>query len=675
MKKMIIICSVTIVLTSLVLVSLMQNFALAQSNDSVTMEGYFNIGEKIYPDGKFSYVYKLFVDNGTEKKTAYSLKFAKDDPSSLHQLVGKHVKVKGKINSKPANYAPFPSQNKINVESISESNHTKKNAIVSERSFAAYTVPLDSLAILVKFANLTATEPHTKEYFQSRLYDASDSLNAFWQDASYRSFSMSKVSESLSSTTDGVVNWQTLPKTSSQYLDSDGFFDDLIALQDAINLVDPYVNFNQVEQVILVFNDKFPDSMQPYSFAYFGPVPITTSEGAKSILVVFSPDMGTAFGGFPVGQTYFNGIGVTAHEMGHNFAWNHTPTPGSIASPYDDTWSLMSKAGDFGSNGPVAPITFNRDEEGWIPLADRFTISSGERATFTLDVLNDPSPGPNFLMGKIPFTVTAFGVSIPSGASTNPGCSSTFSCYNPYYALVQSGDTITWTNNDSVPHTVVSGTPGSENAIFNSGNINGGQTFSHTFNSAGVFDYFCVIHPWMTGVVEVLSGSHQDNYYTIEARKDTPTFDETPQDQMGIVMYNVSPTGHPSTLSEPFSEANIVDTTGTGDWDNADLDVGFTYADLTNRIYITSLSQTSTTITVNVQNNPPCSPPALGDWIVVASCTVSSNAAVITGDVIVQNNAVLTIQNNVSLDIDFTQHHLLVKSGSGVLVKSGGKIF
>ena len=45
-----------------------------------------------------------------------------------------------------------------------------------------------------------------------------------------------------------------------------------------------------------------------------------------------------------------------------------------------------------------------------------------------------------------------------------------------------------------------------------------------------------------------------------------------------------------------------------------------------------------------------------------------------TGDVTVQNNSVLIIPNGVTLHIDFKLHHLLVKSGSGVLIKAGGKI-
>jgi hypothetical protein len=71
---------------------------------------------------------------------------------------------------------------------------------------------------------------------------------------------------------------------------------------------------------------------------------------------------------------------------------------------------------------------------------------------------------------------------------------------------------------------------------------------------------------------------------------------------------------------------------------------------------------------------PPCSPPPNGDWIVEASCEMTGNAVINSGSLIVQNNSVLTIPNGVTLDIDFANHNLTVKHGSGILIKSGGAI-
>ncbi|HET6458599.1 MAG TPA: hypothetical protein VFG24_06950 [Nitrosopumilaceae archaeon] len=68
-----------------------------------------------------------------------------------------------------------------------------------------------------------------------------------------------------------------------------------------------------------------------------------------------------------------------------------------------------------------------------------------------------------------------------------------------------------------------------------------------------------------------------------------------------------------------------------------------------------------------------CVPPPTGDWTITASCTLGGNATA-HANVIVQNNALLTIPNKQTLNIDFTHNHLLVKSGSGVFIAAGGKI-
>ncbi len=59
--------------------------------------------------------------------------------------------------------------------------------------------------------------------------------------------------------------------------------------------------------------------------------------------------------------------------------------------------------------------------------------------------------------------------------------------------------------------------------------------------------------------------------------------------------------------------------------------------------------------------------------IINSDTTLSANT-VSLGNVIVQNNSVLTIPSGVTLDIDFANFNLTVKSGSGVLIKAGGTI-
>lgn len=60
------------------------------------------------------------------------------------------------------------------------------------------------------------------------------------------------------------------------------------------------------------------------------------------------------------------------------------------------------------------------------------------------------------------------------------------------------GTRVTWTNSDSVAHTV-----SSRDALFDSGNFSGGSTFSYTFDQSGTFEYYCKIHPFMTARIIV----------------------------------------------------------------------------------------------------------------------------------------------------------------------------
>ncbi|MDF1611636.1 cupredoxin domain-containing protein [Stygiobacter electus] len=66
--------------------------------------------------------------------------------------------------------------------------------------------------------------------------------------------------------------------------------------------------------------------------------------------------------------------------------------------------------------------------------------------------------------------------------------------FNPATINVSVGAKVTWTNKDNTIHTVTSGTPGSPNGIFDSGDIGKGGTFTYTFNTKGTFNYYCKPH-------------------------------------------------------------------------------------------------------------------------------------------------------------------------------------
>ena len=89
--------------------------------------------------------------------------------------------------------------------------------------------------------------------------------------------------------------------------------------------------------------------------------------------------------------------------------------------------------------------------------------------------------------------------------SSVPGCEQTADgCFIPSTVTIDIGGEVTWENNDTAAHTITSGTPTEgPDGIFDSSLVITGSSFSHVFAEAGSYDYFCMVHPWMQGMVMV----------------------------------------------------------------------------------------------------------------------------------------------------------------------------
>jgi len=76
--------------------------------------------------------------------------------------------------------------------------------------------------------------------------------------------------------------------------------------------------------------------------------------------------------------------------------------------------------------------------------------------------------------------------------------------FAPQQITVRVGTTVTWINDDDVPHTVAS-----SSKLFKSKTLDTRDRFSFTFTTPGSYEYFCSLHPHMTGavVVEATTGS------------------------------------------------------------------------------------------------------------------------------------------------------------------------
>ena len=76
--------------------------------------------------------------------------------------------------------------------------------------------------------------------------------------------------------------------------------------------------------------------------------------------------------------------------------------------------------------------------------------------------------------------------------------------FTPAEVTVEVGTTVVWTNEDDILHTVTSGaTPGTPDGKFDGPMDGRGKTFSHLFDQAGRFPYFCSRHNSMTATVVV----------------------------------------------------------------------------------------------------------------------------------------------------------------------------
>jgi plastocyanin len=118
------------------------------------------------------------------------------------------------------------------------------------------------------------------------------------------------------------------------------------------------------------------------------------------------------------------------------------------------------------------------------------------------------------VLAPISTLTPAFAAEVPADI-TSGSSSKTTDAYAPNPLEINVGDTVTWTNKDSTAHTVTSGTgtndPNKGQEFDSSPNFNPimppGGVFSHTFEAAGEFPYYCGLHPNMVGTVVVAGGT------------------------------------------------------------------------------------------------------------------------------------------------------------------------
>ncbi len=101
--------------------------------------------------------------------------------------------------------------------------------------------------------------------------------------------------------------------------------------------------------------------------------------------------------------------------------------------------------------------------------------------------------------GEIP----TYTISVPQGSSV-PGCEEIAHCFEPEEITIKEGQIIEWKNYDDAMHTITSGDPSDgPTGLFDSGIAEPDAIYALKFEVAGDYPYFCMVHPWQTGMITV----------------------------------------------------------------------------------------------------------------------------------------------------------------------------
>ena len=143
--------------------------------------------------------------------------------------------------------------------------------------------------------------------------------------------------------------------------------------------------------------------------------------------------------------------------------------------------------------------------------------------------------------------------------SSVPGCEQTADgCFIPSMVTIDVGGEVTWENDDTAAHTITSGTPAEgPDGHFDSSLVMAGSSFSHTFDEAGSFDYFCMVHPWMAGTVIVEAEAAEEEVHEEEVHEE-----EVHEEKAEVVYEKIAPT---------MSVGSTTMTGGSGAGDMTDL--------------------------------------------------------------------------------------------------------
>jgi plastocyanin len=156
-----------------------------------------------------------------------------------------------------------------------------------------------------------------------------------------------------------------------------------------------------------------------------------------------------------------------------------------------------------GHNGVARLVTADDTTDVWVVLAEQ-EVADGEEVAPAADTpaAADETPAaaaetPAAAAAETPAAEEADAE--PAAVGQDVPVDIRDFAFSPNPVEIAVGDTVTWTNQDEVPHTAT----GEDRAVLQSGTISPGSSFSQTFETAGEFPYFCEFHPNMQGTIVV----------------------------------------------------------------------------------------------------------------------------------------------------------------------------
>ena len=217
-------------------------------------------------------------------------------------------------------------------------------------------------------------------------------------------------------------------------------------------------------------------------YIYSGTVTFTAS---KKVLVGVYQPYGVS-NSSEIDPSFGEPFNFPIDEQGHKIAIS------VMEPPYTNSFPAPSASLSFVGSGLTVATLDGR------PFTITYSVSAFTWMPMVYNNVESAKPSANST--SVP-TNNATTVIITEGAF-----SKTDTAFSPNPMNVKAGDTVTWTNQDFMQHTVTSGAGSNDSDSgkeFGSSLISPGGTFSHMFDKAGQFDYYCQIHPNMIGKIIV----------------------------------------------------------------------------------------------------------------------------------------------------------------------------